>query len=1265
MGRNIYLEREGGRHTSLRTDRKPLFLAGAVAGLTGALLLGGRSYAQTDPAPADFTTASQIDHVEAVSLNADGSVDLSLSNGHVVRIDASDVRVVDGEVYIADDAVAEASLTASEAAAGGGGAGAGGASLGVLGGLGLAGAAAGGGGGGGGGGITPPTPTPPPPPSNANAPAFTSATTASFAENGTGVAYTAVASDADNDTVTFSIAGGADASLFSIDSASGAVSFVASPDFEAAQDSGADNVYELIIRASDGTNTTDLTVSITVTDVNEAPEITSASTVELAENQTTVLTVTVSDPEGGSITFSLSGADADLFQIDASSGALVFRSAPDFEAPADAGADNVYDVIVTANDGDNSVEQAISITVTDENESAPQITSATSVSAAENQTAAYAIEASDADGTASLTYSISGVDSGLFSVDAATGVVTFQTAPDFENPSDAGSDNVYNLTVSVSDGINTDSQSVAITVTDVAEGAAPAFASAPSSTVSENQTSAYVAVANPGAGSTGTITYSIAGTDAALFNVNAESGEVTFKAAPDFESPGDAGSDNVYNLVVTATDSGVSTDLAVAVTVSDATETGDVPQTSATTLAMLPGGAYTGTIDTDGDRDWIAITLEAGQTYRFNADGSGTDALIDPLLRLYDESGTLIKSNDDVVPGVERNSTIVFTAPSSGTFYLSVGAWEEGTTPITGEYTLSTAIDDGVFTNDEVANYLLRNGFDGGVGWDLSGGRTITVNLTALTADGISLAREALQSWADLTGITFEEVTTTAQITFDDDEEGAFAQVTTQSGFITSVDVNVSEQWLTDNSTRIDGYSYQTYLHEIGHALGLGHGGPYNSTADYGQDAIFLNDSWQSTIMSYFDQAENTWTTASAAFVVSPQVADILAMANLYGLSTTTRLGDTVYGFNSNADRTIYDATALTRQTSYVIFDSGGNDTMDYSGSNANQVLNLNAESYSSLQGATGNVSIARGTVIENAIGGNGNDTLIGNDVDNILTGNTGDDAFYSSGGNDTFDGGTGSDIAYFSGNATDYSVSTNGSGQTVVTDLRAGSPDGVTTLISIESIVYGQTYSPAQGLSAPESASAGISYFDNGYYTTALGIEIHEHHKGEDGQRHDGHDPHDDERRSESLFLFNFASDEPSGLLFPRDLINPEFFADDFAASSTRSTTSAMGASKVFVEHVMEAAPTFSAGELTDTRGLDDTFTLLSTTDDRVSHLFDQSLSVEEPTRDYIWVEELPIVVHGHGGDTNLTPADDMVFDIEESGITAVMVPHDSVEGW
>ena len=128
---------------------------------------------------------------------------------------------------------------------------------------------------------------------------------------------------------------------------------------------------------ADSRSTTDVQVNVTVAPVNDAPVITSLAAFSAAENQVTVTTVTATDVEGDTITYSISGgADAGSFLMNSVTGALTFAAAPNFEAPTDVGANNIYDVIVRATDNNSTaaangvqfVEQAVAVTVTNVNE---------------------------------------------------------------------------------------------------------------------------------------------------------------------------------------------------------------------------------------------------------------------------------------------------------------------------------------------------------------------------------------------------------------------------------------------------------------------------------------------------------------------------------------------------------------------------------------------------------------------------------------------------------------------------------------------------------------------------------------------------------------------------------------------------------------------------------------------------------------------------------------------------------------------------------
>ena len=434
----------------------------------------------------------------------------------------------------------------------------------------------------------------------------------------------------------------------------------------------------------------------------------------------------------------------------------------------------------------------------------------------------------------------------------------------------------------------------------------------------------------------------------------------------------------------------------------------DIGQTTSTAGTITVGGTTINTIDVSGDHDWFKITLAAGQAITVTLNGI---TLVDPYLRILNSAGVEIYYDDDIHSGVDLDSQISFAASTTGAYYIDVGAFDNSGA---GDYQLTVTTfqaPTAVWTNDQIAQQLVSGYWgDGQHPFNVSSGGSLTVNLTGLDAAGQALARQALLTWKEITGINFVETTsTTPQIMFTDDhpDGGAFTEGLTYSGqFVTSALVNIDSSWLQDYGQGVGTYTYQAYLHEIGHALGLGHAGNYNDVATYPYDALYVNDAWATSVMSYFSQIESDYFNSRGfdeSFLITPMAADILAVQQLYGLSTTTRSGNTTYGFNSNAG-TIYNAQQNPLSSvAYTIFDTGGTDTVDYSGYSVAQRIDLNAEQFSNVGGQIGNVVIARGTIIENAIGGTSADTIIGNSVANVLTGRAGIDRLTGGSGNDSF----------------------------------------------------------------------------------------------------------------------------------------------------------------------------------------------------------------------------------------------------------------------
>ena len=825
------------------------------------------------------------------------------------------------------------------------------------------------------------------------------------AENTTAVT-TVTATDVDTGaTRTYSISGGADAALFAIDASTGVLTLLSGRDFETPSDAGGNNVYDVVVRSTDNNGLfDDQALAVTVTNVNETPVITSngggaSASVNATENATAVTTVTIAPDAGDVLTYTVvGGADQALFTID-SSGVLSFLSAPNFEAPTDAGANGVYDVIVRVTDqGGLFDEQSIAVTVTNVNE-APAITSngggaTASVNVAENSTAATTVTSSDVDAGATRTYSLAGgADQSKFTINASTGALTFISPPNFEAPDDVGANRVYDVVVRVTDqGGLFDDQALAVTVTNVNE--APVITSngggaAASINVAEGTTAVTTVTAtDPDAGAV--LAYSVIGTDAARFTINATTGVLSFVAAPDFEAPVDNGINNVYNITVRAFDGSIldTQDLTITVTNVPVTITG-----------------------TNGDDVIISGSTVPGQPLPSIEDdtinGLGGNDLIQGLGGPDTIDGG---TGFDTVSYVEKTGAIAVTLVSGGaTAVVTVNGVSEDTVRnvenVTGGSGNDSLTGDGninVLTGNDGGDLLKGGGsndvLNGGNGADsLIGGAGID-QMTGGTGNDRFFVDNAADTTVEAIGGGLDFVYASVSYTLAAGQEIERFE-TDNSGLSTAINLtgNAFANTITGNagSNIIDGGGGADRM------SGLGGNDTYY--VDNGLDVIIeAAGAGTDTLI-----ASVTYALGSSYAVEFLQTIDAAATTaiNLTG----NEFANTITG-NAGANTLKGGLGADT------LNGLGGNDIyiVDNAGDVVNEAVGGGTDTVASL----GSYALATGQEVERLQTNNAAGTtavnLTGNEFANIITGNAGANFLYGKDGNDTLIGGAGADTFVF-----------------------------------------------------------------------------------------------------------------------------------------------------------------------------------------------------------------------------------------------------------
>lgn len=516
----------------------------------------------------------------------------------------------------------------------------------------------------------------------------------------------------------------------------------------------------------------------------------------------------------------------------------------------------------------------------------------------------------------------------------------------------------------------------------------------------------------------------------------------------------------------------------------------DVANDLTTTASVDQGDVYQGEIETSGDQDWIAVTLTAGITYGFSHQGEPTNSgtLVDPYIRgLYDSEGTSLGLEDDD-SGTGRESLLVFTPDSSGTYYVSVGGWNTETGTYSFTYDTFDSISSTPYS-DPAAEQFEATGVEPVDAllslWrykSLTGEETIPItysvpttgsvwsddpdfgygpdspeprtNIEYLDANEVAIFEDALAQIASFANVQFTEVADNAESAgtiriawtgIEDEDSSAWAYLPFSSA-------NAGDIWLLTEGLNTGGegsFFQNVVLHELGHAVGLKH--PFD-TDGTGVVMPAEYDGLEYTLMAYNTSVDGEHILGSDYYPTTYMYYDILALQATYG-AIETAPGNTTYSFESGERYYI------------TVWDTGGTDTYDASEQTANLHLDLTPGSWSNVGTVvelysqsqtfdkTDTVFTPPEITIEQAFGGSGNDTLTGNDADNVLGGN---------GGNDQIDGGAGADL--LRGNAGQDTVSGGagndtiwaGAGDTSGDEFSGGTGDDIIGGGSGDDLAYG-----------------------------------------------------------------------------------------------------------------------------------------------------------------------------------------------------------------
>ncbi|URQ67912.1 cadherin domain-containing protein [SAR86 cluster bacterium] len=522
--------------------------------------------------------------------------------------------------------------------------------------------------------------------------------------------------DPESQTITYSLSG-TGSENFEIDS-KGNITSKVTFDYET------ETSYTFNVTASDGTNSTTSPLTITLSDVNESPDVTiSLQGSEFAENITTgstIATIAYTDPESDELTYTLSGTGSDQFSID-DQGVITLKTGLDYETKTS------YELTLTSSDGTNSVQTQINFSVTDISELALSLDN-TEVTLAENiSTGSSIAQASSSDAAGEVTYSISegGVASDIFSIDSQ-GRISLKSSLDYETKTS------YELEIVASDGKETVSKPLTITISDVDLSVTSSLASASQAeTISTGTSILTLSTSN----AEGTLSYSITDADD-KFAINSSTGEVTLANALDYETK------TSHSFTVTVTDGVTTSSETFTLNVTDIDLTLSSSLASSSQLETISTGTTIVTSSTSNSEGTVSYSLTDDDN-KFSIDSSTGEVTLSNALDY--ETKTSHSFTVTATDGVTTTSQVfTLTVDNAAINTLAVTLANSGAA-LAESSSSGTSVGSSSITNpeSETVSYSLSGTGSSNFAVDSSGNITTNAALDYETAKSYSLTLTA------------------------------------------------------------------------------------------------------------------------------------------------------------------------------------------------------------------------------------------------------------------------------------------------------------------------------------------------------------------------------------------------------------------------------------------------------------------------------------------------------------------------------------------